>query len=594
METEKEIDLEHLYPKPYCVSDGCLAREVYKKDKAKPEIVQVCNFIPFMVSQVTEDNGAELSSRVKVGAIKNGKRLPDVDISHEEFNGMGWITRVWGFGCNIAEGSSTKDKIRFAIQATADKADSVMIYTVTGWKKIDGKYHFLMPDDTAQTVKLPGKMSGYTMKRDYSATDIERSFSLLDCRLAPKEIIYPLVSFAFMSPLNCFLREAGCEPKTVLMLTGKTGSKKSTLAALFLSFFGHFTASTLPLSFKDTANSIMYHAFALKDTLTCIDDFHPSGRQDEFNMTSTAQVIMRAYGDRVGRGKLNARSDPMETRYPQGNAIVTAEFAPDIGESGTARYIAVEMNTDSLDIDSLSAYQEEAARGTFNACMFAYTEWLRETFLCDAEKEKEFKKYLHKLFTDKRDEMIKRLAENHVNFHPRIPEDTSVMRIGFKLFLKFLLVKNIIDDDLYQLFLLEFDDVMYALAVAQCRSVEQDKPVYKFICKINALLESGRYFVAQKDRGRVDRNLSCLGYEDDKSFYFFKSLSHSAVKKLCDEQGELFSISENALSKQLIAENIVVPGKNQITKNVRLGDDTTVKLMEIPKDVMRSIVEKYS
>ena len=65
------------------------------------------------------------------------------------------------------------------------------------------------------------------------------------------------------------------------------------------------------------------------------------------------------------------------------------------------------------------------------------------------------------------------------------------------------------------------------------------------------------------------------------------------MKKLCDEQGELFSITEKPLAKQLIAEGIVVSGQNQITKNVRVGNDT-VKLMEIPKDVMRSIVERYS
>ena len=50
METKKEIDLENLYPKPYCVVDGCLAREVYKQGKPKPEIVQICNFIPFRMA----------------------------------------------------------------------------------------------------------------------------------------------------------------------------------------------------------------------------------------------------------------------------------------------------------------------------------------------------------------------------------------------------------------------------------------------------------------------------------------------------------------------------------------------------------------
>ena len=113
-----------------------------------------------------------------------------------------------------------------------------------------------------------------------------------------------------------FLKLAGCEPKFVLFLVGKTGSRKSTLAALMLSFFGKFTASELPLSFRDTANSILHHSFALKDVLTCIDDYHPAGRQEEQKLTATAQSIMRAYGDRAGKGRLRADASPMESRPP--------------------------------------------------------------------------------------------------------------------------------------------------------------------------------------------------------------------------------------------------------------------------------------
>ena len=84
-------------------------------------------------------------------------------------------------------------------------------------------------------------------------------------------------------------------------LIGKTGSRKSTLAALFLSFFGKFSASDLPMSFHDTANSILSNIYYLKDVLTCIDDFHPSGMFHEQEMKSIAQNISRYYGDRIGR-----------------------------------------------------------------------------------------------------------------------------------------------------------------------------------------------------------------------------------------------------------------------------------------------------
>ena len=595
MNQTKPIDPDSLYPEPYCVIDNCLCQKIPNKNKMEPDIKKLCNFVPYIVSQITFDNGAEVTSRVKIAGISSsGETLPTVDVGYDEFAMLGWITREWGFGCIVSVGSSTRDHIRVAIQSTADKAERLTVYSVTGWKRINGKYHFLMPDDFEQTVELPNKMSGYTMRRDYTDADIAQGFSLLEKTLAPKEIMYPLLAIVFASPLNCFLREAGCEPKTVLMLVGKTGSKKSTLSALMLSFFGNFTASCLPLSFKDTANSIMHHSFTLKDVLTCIDDFHPSGRTDESSMTNTMQMILRAYGDRVGRGRLTSKSEAMETRYPQGNAIITAEFPPDIGESGTARYFSVEMSPGSLNNTFLTMYQEEAAKGKLSACMFAFTEWIRENFLDDCQLKEKWISDLHRRFITGRDDVIKRLTDNRITFHPRIPEDVSVLRIGFESFLQFLRSRGLIDDELMTLYLLDFDDVMFAIAVAQSRSVEQDKPVYRFIVKLNSLLESGRCFVAPRANGKVERNSSCIGYEDENSYFLFRSLAHQTVKRLCNEQGESFSISENALSKQLIAEHLVVPGGKQITKTVRLGDDSTVKLMEIPKDAMCAVVEKFS
>lgn len=229
-----------------------------------------------------------------------------------------------------------------------------------------------------------------------------------------------------ISPLNHFLKAAGCEPKFVLFLSGKTGSRKSTLAALMLSFFGKFTASELPLSFRDTPNSILHNAFSLKDVLTVIDDLHPSSRQEEQRMNGTAQAVMRAYGDRTGKGRLRADSTPMESRPPQGNAIITAEFAPDIGESGTARYFPLELKEKDVDLETLTAFQKVAADGTLQRCMYAYTQWIKETFLYSEEAKQEFTHFLNSRFLSCRDEFRK----SGIRCHGRVPEAVAHLQMG--------------------------------------------------------------------------------------------------------------------------------------------------------------------
>ena len=108
----------------------------------------------------------------------------------------------------------------------------------------------------------------------------------------------------------------------------------------------------------------MYNSFSLKDVLTCMDDFYPSGRKEIAKLTETAQLIMRGYGDRIGRGKLKSDSTPMESRSPQGNAIITAEQAPHIGESGMARYFCLELRDGMIDLNNLFKFQREAENCT--------------------------------------------------------------------------------------------------------------------------------------------------------------------------------------------------------------------------------------
>lgn len=49
-----------------------------------------------------------------------------------------------------------------------------------------------------------------------------------------------------------------------MCLIGRTGTRKSTLAALFLSFFGRLSGTDLPLPFSDTLNSILTNIYTLK------------------------------------------------------------------------------------------------------------------------------------------------------------------------------------------------------------------------------------------------------------------------------------------------------------------------------------------
>ena len=554
------------YAQQYFVKDNCLFESGNSKQGNYTK--KLCNFVPGANREIIKDDGISFERYVQLGGVhQSGRQLPEITIPAGDVESLGWIVKYWGMDCILEPGLKTKASVWNAIQSTALDMERITVFATTGWRHVDGNWRYLLPGDEQYTVELPGKMHGYGMERSYHPLDIQAAASLLWQPLAPEEIMLPLLSFTFLSPLNHFLKTAGCEPKFVMLLSGKTGSRKSTLAALMLSFFGKFTASELPLSFRDTANSILLNAFSLKDVLTVIDDLHPSNRMEEPKMNGTAQAIMRAYGDRTGKGRLRADASPMESRPPQGNAIVTAEFPPDIGESGTARYFSLELKGSDVDLQVLSSFQKEAADGSLQRCMYGYLRWLKERFLTDDDTEQKFISRLLNWFQQRRDQF----QTSGIRCHGRVPETVAWLQLGMDMLLYFLKEQGVYAEGDCEDVQERFRQILYRLAQNQAQSIEEDKPTHKFIRKLYALLESNQAYVDDKNNPGELGFGTCLGYQDDTFLYLHSELCHKVVRKFCEEQGENFSCTHKSLLKAMAEEGLILPGKEQNTRPLRVG-----------------------
>ena len=462
-------------------------------------------------------------------------------------------------------GKNVKEHVRYSIQSTSESAEQQFIYQQTGWKKINGEWCYLLPGDSKFNVSMKGKLESYCGEQHFSKSDLETVYSMMKTPPAPKEVILILLAFTFLTPLIEFLRQAQCMPKFVLNIIGSTGTRKSTMAALFLCFFGIFNAGNLPMSFRDTSNSIIQNAFALKDVLTCIDDFHPCGRDDERKLTSTMQALVRAYGDRTGRGRLRKDSSAMESRPPLGNAIITSEFPPDIGESGTARYFLLELKDGDVNLDILSLFQQYAEQGVFRRAMFGYTEWIRKKFLLVEKIEKEFVNMLRDSFSAYRSDFI----QTGISCHGRVPEMSAELRIGMKMFLWFLEDNKIITEADAQNVDGNFKEILYRLAQRQSENIKSDKPSVVFVKKLYSLIESGAVTVTHKELslGEDPYPRSFIGFEDEHYLYLSKDIAYRHVKVLCNEQGENFSLTSKALLKTLAEDGLIKtsPGSNTVS-----------------------------
>lgn len=163
-------------------------------------------------------------------------------------------------------------------------------------------------------------------------------------------------------------------PEFTVWLYGFTGTRKTTLAKLLLSHFGDFK-NRVPASFNDTYSSIEIRAHALKDTLILLDDFCPQQSYKETqNINTTAEKVIRAFGDRTSRGRSTVTLENQKKFVPRGMILITGEtIVP--GNSTAARLITLELKKSSIDLEALSKAQENSK--LLSVSMREYIKWIK-------------------------------------------------------------------------------------------------------------------------------------------------------------------------------------------------------------------------
>ena len=579
---EGEIISKSLYPEPFFEQDGCLMIRTTYGER------MLCNFIPYIEEELVVTDGTTETRYLKIGSThKKGYSLKSVTLSINEFKKMNWIEERWGSACNVSAGNSNREQLRFAIQSTAEDILTRKLYSHIGWVQSGGSWDYIMPN-SENCFCEDAVVSKYGITESQNQNNAFATLALLHSEVAPREVLYPLVAMMFASPLIEFFNQAGIQMKTVLALIGQTGSKKSTLAALVLSHFGNFTHDSLPLSFRDTANSILERLYALKDVPTVIDDFHPSTRFEETEMTKTAQLLFRAFGDKTARGRMKSNLTIAEPKPPRGSGIITAEFPPSVSESGTARYLSLEILSNDVDMKVLSELQAMAREHEFQKSMFGYIEFLKSNYLTNHYS---FVELLKNMVLDYRKQFATSLKGT--GYHDRIPEALSYLAVGFYFLCKYFIDSQVETKENCKQLKNDFYETLCAVGRKQSSEIKIDKPHIKFLTKLNSLIASGNLFFAPKGNYEAPR-IAIGGYQDDDFYYLIVHSCHKAVKKFCEEQGENFSVTPRQLLQTLDREGFIETANNgERTRTLNVGG-SYVRVAFLRKSKLLEIDSTYS
>ena len=542
---------------------------IYRYTKDGPRIIS--NFIINPKSEIIKTDGCDSESKLILeGILEGGVKLPEVEISMEEFIKMDWITQRWGIRPTISPGRNMKDYLKDCVQQISKDIDINTIYSHTGWTVQDNKYIYLhskggIGSDNINT-DIPLELSGYSFPKEVRDKKEAIDLSLETLNLAKHDITIPLLSMTYLAPLVGLIAEGNRTPNFVLWVYGLTGSRKTSVSLAFLNHYGNFSSNIPPASFKDTANAIELKAHTLKDSLLLIDDYHPNiDGSDARKLASTAERILRMYGDRVGRSRMRADTTLNKTYKPRGMAIVTGEDLPK-GASSTARYIGIEIKRDDIDLEILSKLQKEHKK--LAEAMAIYIDWISKNI----ERVQSF-------IDEKFDEL--KVKYKKETTHGRINDAVIWLSISFELLLTFLYEYMFICDDEIEELRLSNEQVIKNILKNQEALYRNQEVELMFIDALEEMINLGKLCLLpvnkQNDDNQIISNYSgkFIGYYDKEFLYLYDSTMYAEVETFLKGKGQSISVSVNTLLKMLRDKNYIKTEEGQLKPKKLVYDSIT-------------------
>ena len=500
-------------PRPYVMNERGIFR-LTRSPSGDPIEQQLANFAARVVENVIRDDGETPTRTIEIAGTMNGRVLPAVSLSVEQFNRMDWPTRTWGTAALIHPGQGAKDHLRYAIQRLshqgAEKAPERTLFTHTGWRRIDGEWIYLSAGavigaggvvpgvevdlgELAELYRLPTPSADPAERREAAAASFDVH------RVAPPEVAVPLLACTYLAPLAQRL-----DVDFALWLEGPSRSMKSTLAAIMGAHFGAGMERTrLAASWLDTANSIGLKLFLLADTLAIIDDYAPQpSAADQAKLDKTVSAVIRGIGNRTGRGRLTADIRLQAERKPRAMALCTAEQWP-TGESINARVIGVTMRPGMLDLDRLNQTQDHARAGLLARAMADCVCTLANGFdaRCTALKAEWEEWRAHGIA---------------FGLSGRTPEQVAHLLIGYSVAVEHWIGSGVLTRDEGREQVDRARRILLDLAKEHERRIAHAQPADAFVSILTDLLLSGEAHLRDMLDGRPETHAQAFGWKGDQ------------------------------------------------------------------------------
>lgn len=565
---ENEFDPYQNLSDRYEVVDGKITWNKPTRDGTTP--VALCNFNAKIVKEEIHDDGAESKTYFQiVGTSADGKPLPSISITAEEFSSLNWITSKWGQRAYAY--ARAGEHLRVAILELSGMTESVSIFKHTGWRKVGDQYHYLNANGaigttgTVSTVAVDlknGKLGDYALptppKGEELKVAVKASLAILD--IAPKHVTYPLLATVYRSIL------AECKSADYsIFVSGPTGCFKSSLIGSIQAHFGEkFNTSHLPDNWTSTENALEKKSFLLKDCVFTIDEWTANGTHAEADkLRAKAERILRSQGNQAGRGRMSSSCDMRPEYFPRGIIISTGEDMPP-GQSLRARTVQIEMSHGDVNRSRLSAAQKCATDGLMAQSTAAFVQWL-------APQMENLKRRIPRLQTTLRNSI------QSSQMHNRTPDIAASLGVGLRMFLKFAHQSHVITKAEMNSVWQDGWEALLKIAEKQSGYQNTEDHTHKFINYVRYALNIGEAYIVNAKTGEVSVEFGVrsggqskkIGWLDGSDVCLDPDASFSLVQQLARQQNEAIPISKHTLAKRLAQKGLILPSDTENRNTIK-------------------------
>jgi Domain of unknown function (DUF927) len=535
------------------------------------------NFSARIVSDITQDDGIETLRALEIAAAINDRAQTTFVVAAAQFAQMTWPLEHLGAEAVVQPGQGSKDRARAAIQILSGRIPQRRVYTHTGWRQVDGQMVYmhaggaLGPDGPVGglEVQLPEQLERYLLPSTDGGLREHVEASLAMRSVASDRVTIPLLGGVYRAAIG--------EADFSVHISGPTGVQKSEITALGQQHYGaKMDARALPGSWTSTGNALEAIASAAKDALLVIDDYVPQGTTaDRARLNAIADRVLRAQGNRSGRGRLRSDATMRRSRPPRGLIVSTGEEVPG-GQSLRARMVIIEVRPGEVDLDKLTHAQRAAARGDYAAAMAGFIRWLATR--------------LDQVRTDLI--AISRERRAHVDVaHARTADTFAQIFATWVIWLRFVIEVGVVTRDEADAIEGEVWSTLTTLAAEQQDLQRTNEPVHRFYALLSAVLSSGRAHISSADspdRRPDDVNDAkalgwrrnedgswhpqgpCIGWWAEDGIYLQPEASYAAVQQLGAGTGEGVGVASATLHRRMFE-------RGQLLSTERRGGETRLK-----------------